>query len=290
MKLTRLETADGIKMVGVDTSQDAPRYVDLLAHDASLPGTLPELFELSDGLERAASAFEKGCQAGVFVEGKILAPIDRPGKVICIGLNYRDHAEETGSPIPSEPVCFNKFPQTVIGPDEAIVLPRVSDKVDYEAELVIVIGKKARNVTEQNAREYVAGYMNGHDVSARDWQIGRPGGQWLMGKTPDTFAPTGPWIVTSDEVSDPETLSVKLWLNGELMQDGNTREFIFGVNTLLAHLTQLVTLEPGDVIFTGTPPGVGAARKPPVFLKEGDRVEIEIDGLGRLSNPVVDEK
>lgn len=229
MKFARLKTDQGIKLVGVEDSGDGVQYLDLAASDETLPETLPRLFIEDAELSRAAAAFESAKSTDKVVNGQLLAPIDRPGKVICIGLNYRDHAEETGSPIPTEPVCFNKFPQTVIGPDEAIVLPGVSQKVDYEAELVIVIGKEAKHVSAADATDYVAGYMNGHDVSARDWQKGRPGGQWLLGKTPDTFAPTGPYLVTSEEVDDPENLPVKLWLNGELMQDGNTSEFIFGV-------------------------------------------------------------
>ncbi|MDB4786908.1 fumarylacetoacetate hydrolase family protein [Planctomycetaceae bacterium] len=289
MKFARLKADQGIKLVGVEGSGDAVQYFDLRAADETLPESLPLLFSKDEGLSRAATAFESAKSTGKVVTGTLLAPIDRPGKVICIGLNYRDHAEETGSPIPTEPVCFNKFPQTVIGPDEAIVLPGVSQKVDYEAELVIVIGKEAKHVSAADAGDYVAGYMNGHDVSARDWQKGRPGGQWLLGKTPDTFAPTGPYLVTSDEVDNPENLPVKLWLNGDLMQDGNTSEFIFGVGALIEHLTKLITLEPGDLIFTGTPPGVGDARTPPVYLKEGDTVEIEIGNLGRLTNSVKSE-
>jgi 2-keto-4-pentenoate hydratase/2-oxohepta-3-ene-1,7-dioic acid hydratase in catechol pathway len=273
-------------LAALDESGDEPKYVDLRSADATLPVSLPVLFSLGDYLSRAKKAFDSAKAAGNYVTGKVKAPIESPGKVICIGLNYRDHAKETGAAIPEEPVCFNKFPQCVIGTDETIVLPKVAHRVDYEAELVVVIGKTAKHVPAADAMQYVAGYMNGHDVSARDWQKGRPGGQWLLGKTPDTFAPIGPYFVTADEVPDPENLPVKLWLNGELMQDGNTSEFIFGVGALIEHLTQLVTLEPGDLIFTGTPPGVGDARTPPVYLKDGDTVEIEIGNLGRLSNPV----
>ena len=191
--------------------------------------------------------------------------------------------------IPAELVCFSKFSSAVIGPDATIRLPRVSQKVDYEAELVAVIGRRGKNIPESQALAYVAGYMNGNDVSARDWQIGRPGGQWLMGKTPDTFAPTGPLLVTADEISDPHELSIELRLNGETLQRSSTRELIFGIDRLIAHVSQLVTLEPGDLIFTGTPPGVGMARKPPVFLQPGDVVEVEIEGLGVLRNPVSQE-
>ena len=183
---------------------------------------------------------------------------------------------------------FNKFPHCVVGPDDAVVLPKVAHEVDYEAELVVVIGKAGKRISKANAMQHVAGYTVGNDVSARDWQKGRPGGQWLMGKAPDTFAPTGPHLVTADEI-DPSNLKIGLRLNGETMQASSTRELIFGVDELIAHISQLVTLQPGDLIFTGTPPGVGAARKPPVFIKAGDRMEVEIEGLGVLSNPVVAE-
>lgn len=286
MKIARLQSDKGVKLAGVDDSEDQDRFYDLRAVDATLPVELTMLFAMNDGLTRAKAAFEAAKSAGATVSGKILAPVENPDKVICIGLNYRDHAEETGAAIPTEPVCFNKFPQAVIGPGAAIELPAVSEQVDYEAELVVVIGQQAKHVAAADALQYVAGYMNGHDVSARDWQKGRPGGQWLLGKTPDTFAPTGPYFVTADDVPDPENLPVKLWLNGELMQDGNTSEFIFGIGALIEHLTRLITLKPGDLIFTGTPPGVGDARDPAIYLKDGDRVEIEIGNLGRLENPV----
>ncbi|GAB4148875.1 MAG: hypothetical protein Tsb009_22950 [Planctomycetaceae bacterium] len=287
MRLATLETAGGLIPVGVDLSEDQPRFVDLRAGDDSLPRSVKAILASEDGIARAANAMQAGLDAGHFVEGRLRAPIGSPGKVICIGLNYRDHAEESGMDIPTEPVCFSKFSSAVVGPEDEIELPPVSSKVDYEAELVAVIGQKGKRIAAGDARAYIAGYMNGNDVSARDWQIGRPGGQWLLGKTPDTFAPTGPWLVTSDEIADPGQLAISLRLNGETMQDSSTRELIFGIEELIAHLSQLMTLEPGDLIFTGTPPGVGMARKPPVFLKPGDRVDVEIEGLGILSNPVV---
>ena len=187
---------------------------------------------------------------------------------------------------PAEPIVFNKFSHTVVGPDDTVLLPAASQQVDYEAELVVVIGKKGRRIPQDKARSYVAGYMNGNDVSARDWQLQKPGKQWLMGKTADTFAPTGPYLVTADEVPNPEGLQIQLRLNGETMQNSSTKEFIFGVDELIAYVSQMITLEPGDLIFTGTPPGVGMARKPPVFLKNGDVCEVEIAGLGVLRNPV----
>lgn len=282
MRLATLETSAGLRVVGVVDD----RYVDLQAADSSLPGSLRELLAQDGGLSRAAAAINKGRTAGLFLTGRLRAPIPNPGKVVCIGLNYRDHAAESGVSPPSEPICFSKFTQAVVGPDDAIRLPAVCEQVDYEAELVLVIGRKGKHIARGDARQYIAGYMNGNDVSARDWQLNKPGKQWLMGKTPDTFAPTGPWLVTSDEVADPGALRIQLRLNGQTMQDSNTRELIFGVDELVAYLSQLITLEPGDLIFTGTPPGVGMARKPPVFLKPGDTTEVEIAGLGVLKNPV----
>lgn len=286
MRLATLKTSDGDRVVSVIFNNGESQFVDLTSIDNEIPRSLKALLSQTDGLLRAAAASEKGAEAGQFITGRLRAPIVSPGKVICIGLNYRDHAIESGAEIPTEPVCFGKFSQTIVGPDDPIKLPRVSSEVDYEAELVVVIGREGKHIPEDDAMSYVAGYMNGHDVSARDWQAGRPGGQWLLGKTPDTFAPTGPWLVTADEVPDPHKLSIALRLNGETMQDSSTAQLIFNINQLIAHLSQLITLQPGDVIFTGTPPGVGAARKPPVFLKPGDVAEVEIEGLGTLSNPV----
>jgi 2-keto-4-pentenoate hydratase/2-oxohepta-3-ene-1,7-dioic acid hydratase in catechol pathway len=286
MRLGTLITPAGPKLVGA-TLDD--RCVDLCAVDPQLPATLRGVLAHPEGLMAAAQALAQGMSKGPFVTGRWGAPVGDPGKVICIGLNYRDHALESGSPIPSEPVVFSKFSQAVIGPGEAIVLPQAAHQVDYEAELVVVIGKAGKNIPREAAWKYVAGYTVGNDVSARDWQKGRPGGQWLLGKTPDTFGPTGPWLVTADEIGDPHALKIQLQLNGETMQNSSTKELIFGVDQLIAHLSQLVTLKPGDLIFTGTPPGVGAARKPPVFLKAGDTVEVEIEHVGVLQNPVTAE-
>jgi 2-keto-4-pentenoate hydratase/2-oxohepta-3-ene-1,7-dioic acid hydratase in catechol pathway len=276
-------------VVGVHSESGSDQFVDLHAADPRLPQTLAGILSESDGLERARAAFAKGLSARRFVSGTLVAPIPRPGKVLCIGLNYRDHARETNATIPTEPIVFSKFSTAVVGPDSPIVLPRVAHKVDYEAELVVVIGRRGKNIPAAEAASYVAGYMNGNDVSARDWQLEKPGKQWLLGKTPDTFAPTGPYLVTADEVADTRKLPIRLRLNGQVMQDSSTAELIFGVEQLIEHISKLVTLEPGDLIFTGTPPGVGMARKPPVFLKAGDHVEVEIGGLGTLSNPVVAE-
>ena len=219
---------------------------------------------------------------------RLLAPLPRPTKVICVGLNYRDHAEETGQPIPKIPIFFTKAPSSVIGPQAPITLPIDSEQVDYEAELAIVIGAPCRRADPAKARGAIAGYTIMNDVSARDWQFRTS--QWFIGKTFDTFGPMGPALVTADEVGDPHVLDVSLRLNGAVMQQSNTRNLIFGVTDIVAELSRVMTLEPGDVIATGTPGGVGFIRKPPVFLKHGDHVEILIAGVGTLSNPVVAER
>ena len=215
------------------------------------------------------------------------APVPRPGKIICIGLNYRDHAAESKMAIPEKPVVFSKFSTAVIAPGEPVVLPSTSQQVDYEAELAVVIGRRAKHVTADRAYDYVLGYTAFNDVSARDFQFAD--GQWQRGKSCDTFAPMGQTIVTTDMIPDPHKLSIKLVLNGETMQDSNTDQLIFGVPALIEFLSQSITLEPGDVIATGTPAGVGFARKPPVFLKPGDQMEVLIEGMGGIGNPVVAE-
>ncbi|HEY3104674.1 MAG TPA: fumarylacetoacetate hydrolase family protein [Pyrinomonadaceae bacterium] len=217
-----------------------------------------------------------------------LAPAPRPGKLICIGLNYRDHAAESNMPIPERPVIFSKFATAVIGPGEPVVLPSTSTQVDYEAELAVVIGRRAKQVSASRALDYVLGYTCFNDISARDFQFAD--GQWQRGKSCDTFAPMGPTIVTTDVVPDPHKLSIKLELNGQTMQDSNTDQLIFGVPELIEFLSQNITLEPGDVIATGTPAGVGFARKPPLFLKAGDLMEVSIENVGWLNNPVVAAK
>jgi acylpyruvate hydrolase len=215
------------------------------------------------------------------------APILRPGKIICLGVNYRDHAEESNQPLPPYPIVFSKYANTVIGPGEAIVLPKVTDQVDYEAEFGVVIGQPARNVSEAEALDYVAGYVPFNDVSARDYQARTS--QWTIGKTFDTFGPMGPALVTADEIPDPHNLDIRLRLGDEVMQSSNTGFLIFRVDFLIAYLSAVMTLEPGDLIATGTPGGVGAARQPQRFLQPGDVVSIEIEGLGTLVNPVVAE-
>jgi 2-keto-4-pentenoate hydratase/2-oxohepta-3-ene-1,7-dioic acid hydratase in catechol pathway len=266
------------------------QYVDVQGADPEMPKSVRELLALgSAGQGRAWSALERGSVTYEPGQARLLPPVPDPRKIICIGLNYRDHAAESGVPVPPEPVLFSKYPTALIGHLDQIVLPRVSQEVDYEAELVVVIGRGGRHIPKEKAWEHVGGYTIGHDVSARDWQLNKPAKQWMAGKTFDTFAPTGPELVAPDEVPDPHNLGIRLRLNGQPMQDSSTKQLIFGVDDLIAYLSQIVTLEPGDLIFTGTPPGVGMARKPPVWLKPGDVVEVEIDHLGTLRNPVIAE-
>lgn len=252
----------------------------------------------SDGLllKSAVALLEKADSDRTFFESlkdsivgsekvRLLAPILRPGKLICIGLNYRDHAVESNLPIPESPIVFSKFSTSVTGHNTPVVLPPFSEKTDFEAELAVVIGRRAKRVAKENAFDYVLGYTNLNDISERSFQFAD--GQWQRGKSCDTFAPIGPFIVTKDEVPKPHSLAVKFRLNGELMQDSNTSQLIFDIPSLISFISDTITLEPGDIIATGTPPGVGFARKPPLFLKHGDIMEVEVEGLGTLSNSVV---
>lgn len=210
-------------------------------------------------------------------------PVTDPQKVVCVGLNYRDHADEGGFDAPEEPVLFSKFPQSLVGPDEAIEWdPELTSEVDYEAELVVVMGDRARNVDEDEALEYVAGYTAGNDVSARDLQMADE--QWVRGKSLDTFGPVGPDVVTPDELGDVEELDIWAEVNGERLQESNTRQLIFGVRELVAFCSRAFTLEPGDLIYTGTPDGVGYFREPQVLLEDGDAVTVGIEGIGELNN------
>jgi 2-keto-4-pentenoate hydratase/2-oxohepta-3-ene-1,7-dioic acid hydratase in catechol pathway len=218
---------------------------------------------------------------------KLLAPIPRPPKIICIGLNYRDHAIESNMPIPTTPTVFTKFATSVIGPGDAIVLPANSQKPDYEAELAFVIGKGGRHIKAADWRDHVFGYTNFHDVSARDFQLATS--QWTIGKAFDTFAPIGPWIVSADEIEDPHNLDISLSINGETLQHSNTRELVFGIPALVEYLSSVFTLESGDIVATGTPPGVGMARKPPRWIQPGDEVVVSVQGLGELRNTAVAE-
>ena len=228
---------------------------------------------------------QPGDKAVPLDEVRLRAPITRSQKIIAIGLNYEDHANETGGEIPEKPIVFAKYPNTIVGPGEAIRIPPITEQVDYEAELAVVIGRRVKNVPEEEALEYVFGYMNGNDVSSRDLQFSE-GGQWTRSKSIDTFAPIGPYIATRDEVPDPQNLYIRCVLNGEVVQDGTTSDMIFSLAELVSFLSRGMTLVPGDVILTGTPAGVGFARDPALFMKAGDEVSVEIEGLGTLTNPV----
>ncbi len=219
-------------------------------------------------------------------DARLLAPIHNPQKVICVGKNYADHAREMGGEPPEIPVIFNKFPTAINHPGAEIELPSISSKVDFEAELVVVIGKGGKNIPPGVGMKHVFGFCCGNDISARDWQKEKPGGQWLLGKTFDGFAPIGPWLVTVDEVN-VSNLDITLRLNGQTMQESNTEHFIFDVEFLIEHISQFCELKPGDLIFTGTPAGVGAGRKPPLYLKSGDVLQVEVSGLGVLENRMV---
>jgi 2-keto-4-pentenoate hydratase/2-oxohepta-3-ene-1,7-dioic acid hydratase in catechol pathway len=270
MRLVSFQHRDGQPQVGiVSAGQVLPVAGDMLAVCA------------------AGRAEEETAPPIELAEVTLLAPIPRPPKFICVGLNYRDHAAEAQMEIPQVPTIFNKFTNVVIGPGATIVLPKVSAKPDYEAELAFVIGRGGRYIPAAKAMDHVFGYTIVNDVSARDFQMATT--QWLMGKTFDTFAPMGPWIVTKDEIADPHSLDISLEIGGEVLQKSNTREMIFRIPQLIEYISQVVTLEPGDVVATGTPAGVGFAWKPPRWLKPGDETIVRIQAIGELRNPVAAE-
>ncbi|ESY68657.1 fumarylacetoacetate hydrolase family protein [Mesorhizobium sp. M0051] len=248
---------------------------DLSAHVADISGKALDPALLADLAKidpKSLPAVSGSPRLGACVAGT--------GKFICIGLNYSDHAAETGATVPPEPIIFMKASSAIVGPDDDVLIPRGSDKTDWEVELAVVIGRKAKYVSEADALDYVAGYSVAHDVSERAFQAERQG-QWTKGKSCDTFGPTGPWLVTKDEIADPQNLKMWLTVNGKTMQNGSTRTMVYGVKYLVSYLSQFMSLHPGDIISTGTPPGVGLGMKPPVFLKAGDVVELGIEGLGQ---------
>lgn len=266
------------------------RAVDFGQVEPRLPADLVAFLEMGD---EARALAEQALAGASFRETlplsdvELKAPVPRPGKIMCIGLNYRDHAEESGVEVPEYPTVFAKYPNCIIGGGEPIIIPKDSRQVDYEGELAVVIGKRGRRIPESEAPKYVAGYAPFNDVSARDFQ--HRTSQWTIGKTFDTFGPMGPALVTPDEVLDPHDLNLRVSIGAEILQSSNTRNLVFSVYNLIAYLSAVMTLEPGDIISTGTPGGVGGARKPPRFLKAGEVVRVEIEGLGVLENPVVNE-
>ena len=275
MKLLRFRTPDGAVRPGVQLP-DGTRV------DVSGFGTdYDEAFFGSDGIARLAAWLRTNAEAcpRVAEDARLAAPLVRPSKIVCVGMNYAAHAAETGAQPPSEPVIFMKATSAIVGPYDDIVLPRDSEKTDWEVELAVVIGKRASYVSEAQALQHVAGYVLHNDVSERAFQIER-GGQWVKGKSADTFAPLGPWIATPDEIADPHHLRLWLKLNGETVQDSTTADFIFNLPQCISYISRFMTLLPGDVISTGTPSGVGLGMRPNRYLKPGDTVELGIDGLG----------
>ena len=285
MKLIAYSQGTSEPTIGALTARGV---VDLRAVDPSLPVTLQALLLAgSDGLARAAHAVETARDEHLVAREHVtlLPPLPAPGKIVCVGLNYRDHAAEVGLELPEHVTIFAKWPNTLIGDGAPIVIPRESSKVDYEAELAFVIGTRARRVAEDRALDYVAGYMNFNDVSVRDYQSRTS--QWTIGKVFDTHGPCGPALVTRDEIPDPGNLRIRLSIDGETMQDSSTAQMVFSVPRLVAELSAVMTLEPGDIVATGTPAGVGTSRKPRRWIRPGERVRVEIEGLGALENPVV---
>jgi acylpyruvate hydrolase len=283
--------------------RDGSNDEELAVADARVPTDMIGLLQGGETSLRAArdalafigSQFEAGNRVGrldgiVFACDQIslLSPVLRPGKVICLGLNYRDHAAEAGMAVPDYPILFHKVAGSLIGHNQSIIVPRISSQIDYEGELAVIIGKRGKYITEQNALAYIAGYCVANDVSARDLQFRTS--QWTSGKMLDTFGPLGPALVTKDEVPDPHTLAIKTILNGQVMQDSSTAHMLFRIPQIIKYISEIVTLEAGDVIMTGTPPGIGSTRKPQVFMKSGDTVTVEIERLGILTNPLVGEE
>lgn len=271
MKLARIGAA-GHERPAVSPDGDSWLSLEPVAADVDV--------DLLGRLDEVRAALESGSLPPVTPE-RFGPPLARPGKIVCIGLNYRDHAAETGAEIPAEPVVFLKAPDTIVGAEDRVLVPRGSVKTDYEVELGVVIGTEARYLdSPADALGCVAGYVLSHDVSERELQLER-GGQWDKGKNCETFNPLGPWLVTSDEVPDPQGVGLRLWVNGELRQDGSTKNMIFGVAHVVWYLSQVMVLHPGDLINTGTPAGVALGRADAAYLRAGDVVELEADGLGR---------
>ena len=284
MKLATF-TQDGATRIGVVEGNE---IIDLSVAAPDLPRAMVAFLEAGPAALAAARASAKAGGARLpLASVQIKAPIRRPPKLLAVGLNYADHIRETGGKQPKHPKIFNKQTSSVTGPSSPIHMPRASDQLDYEGELGFVIGRWSRHAPKERAAEVIAGYLIVHDVSVRDWQ--QHSSTWTMGKSFDTHAPTGPWIVTGDEVGDPHTLAVRTWVNDELRQDSNTKELIFDCYELIAYLSTAFTLEPGDIIATGTPSGVAIGFDPPKFLHVGDVVRIEIEKIGTMENRVIAE-
>jgi acylpyruvate hydrolase len=280
---------DGTRRLGaLIGGADAPTLLDLNRADDHLPPDMLAFLAGGDeaqALARAALDDRPAAAQVSLAAVRLAAPVPAPGKIIGVGRNYADHSAELGGDLPKYPLIFAKWANTVIGPGEAIVLPKISEQIDYEGELAVVIGRRAHDVREAEALHYVAGYTAFNDVTARDIQYRTT--QYTLGKTLDTFGPMGPAVVTTDEITDPQNLGIRLSIGGETLQSGHTGRMIFSVAYLVSYLSAIMTLEPGDVIATGTPAGVGYGRKPQRWLRAGDIVRVEVDGVGVLENPVV---
>ncbi|XP_041089748.1 fumarylacetoacetate hydrolase domain-containing protein 2A isoform X1 [Polyodon spathula] len=289
MRLVQFRRGGGPPEVRVGVQQrEGGDLVDLNSFDPSLPHSMRGFLERGESaLDTAQRALSSGQHLVPLSEASLLSPITGPDKVICVGMNYVDHCLEQGVPIPSEPIIFSKYPSAIAGPCDDIIHPTQTKELDWEVELAFVIGKTGKHIKEEEALGHVAGFTVAHDVSARDWQMKRNGKQWLLGKTFDTFCPLGPAIVTAGALSDPHNLGIRCRVNGGVVQDSSTNQMVFKTEALVSWVSQFVTLYPGDVFLTGTPPGVGVFRKPPVFLKKGDVVECEIDEIGLIRNTVV---
>ncbi len=277
MKLVTYSDHSNVKLGAIKSDG----VIDLRKRIPSLPGEMIALIEKWDDVRSKVEELVEESEADAALDDvRLMAPVTRPGKVMAIGLNYADHIKETGQQMPNHQLWFSKAVTSINGPFDPIELPLVSKMTDYEAELVVIVGKRCKHVPAERAEEVVFGYCAGNDVSVRDWQMRTP--QWVLGKSFDTHAPIGPWIVTPDELSDPHSLGIRCLVNGELRQNSNTKYLVFSVFDQIAHLSQAMTLEPGDAIFTGTPGGVGLAMNPPQWLKQGDRVRVEIDRIGAI--------
>ncbi|WP_447650566.1 fumarylacetoacetate hydrolase family protein [Pseudomonas abietaniphila] len=282
MKLCTFKSRASVPAVGLVI---AGQVVAIRDHFEDAPATMIDLIAEWDLWQKPLAELAASDVSGVpSSEVMLLAPVPRPGKILGIGLNYADHVEESGMGMPADQLWFAMMSTAANGPYAPIDLPKVSQALDYEAEMVFIVGKRGRHLSADNAREAIFGYCVGNDVSVRDWQLRTS--QFVLGKSFDTHAPFGPWIVTADEIADPHQLGIRCFVNDEKRQDSNTAQLIFNCYQQIEHLSKVMTLEPGDVIFTGTPGGVGVSFKPPRWLREGDRVRVEIDGLGMLENQV----
>jgi 2-keto-4-pentenoate hydratase/2-oxohepta-3-ene-1,7-dioic acid hydratase in catechol pathway len=246
-----------------------------------------DLGALLDDLAALERSHQRATLPRPLAEVRLAAPVPRPSKVLCVGRNFAEHASEAGAPLPEEPIFFAKLPSAIIGPNDPIRLPAAAPRrVDYEAELAVVIGRRGRDIAEADAPSFVLGYTVANDVTARDWQLKKPGGQWTLGKSFDTFLPLGPWLVTADEVGDLGELHITCAIGGETLQDDTADHMIYSIPQLIAYVSRVVTLEPGDLLLTGTPAGTGSSRVPPRWLCDGDLLETAISGIGAMANPV----